>query len=627
MYKCLTRLLYMMASRSISSVSRSAGTKSSYGSFRPLIKDSITVYHSPDPFRPLIQQDDRTQLHSNKSVKNKVFSWRRKIRRIRSKGAILVLIWSFLMWGVLSLTWSDIHFSATKQHNSTDMLSFKHTVSYIAMHYVIMLTVFMIGTPLSGWLADVYFGRYKVIQGSVWLMLFGYVIHSVVELMYIYTTTSNDKSEYSAGVIILIIIHLVGSLLQWSGTAGFLSNAIQFGIDQMSDASTSEVSAFIFWYVFALNFGAWTVTVFNELLSLCVRDQLLVSASQISGFILPVFCVSMILCSNYLLRHSLTAEPHTHNPLKLVLEVLKYAATHSKVQVRSAFTYMDMRPSRLDLGKSKFGGPFTTEQVEDVKTFLRILLLMCPTSLIIIAVSQIQMSLEVITEHINGFSPSCDGTTIATFLYNHNLLVALCIVLYELVIYPLFSRRISTMLRRIGTSACFLCLLTVILLIVDTVGHIRTNGNVPCMFEDTKSNVTNFDIPLFSVEVPANILLALVLGLLSTATYEFVCAQSPYSMRGILIGFAWFTYTLSFGLGDLITQIWKNSWREHPIKDIPSCGLLFYSSILFIALVGLVLFGLAACCYKMRIRDEIRNERAVIEEVYAKRCAMENSIN
>ena len=40
----------------------------------------------------------------------------------------------------------------------------------------------------------------------------------------------------------------------------------------------------------------------------------------------------------------------------------------------SAFTYCeDELPSRLDLGKEKYGGPFTTEQVEDVDVFLGIL--------------------------------------------------------------------------------------------------------------------------------------------------------------------------------------------------------------------------------------------------------------
>ena len=40
----------------------------------------------------------------------------------------------------------------------------------------------------------------------------------------------------------------------------------------------------------------------------------------------------------------------------------------------SALTYIDEEePSRLDYGKHKFGGPFTEEEVEDVKTILRML--------------------------------------------------------------------------------------------------------------------------------------------------------------------------------------------------------------------------------------------------------------
>ena len=44
---------------------------------------------------------------------------------------------------------------------------------------------------------------------------------------------------------------------------------------------------------------------------------------------------------------------------------------------RSAFTYCeDNIPSRLDLDKEQYGGPFTTEQVEDVTTFFQLLLLL-----------------------------------------------------------------------------------------------------------------------------------------------------------------------------------------------------------------------------------------------------------
>ena len=52
---------------------------------------------------------------------------------------------------------------------------------------------------------------------------------------------------------------------------------------------------------------------------------------------------------------------------------------HKVPQRRSAFTYWEEDiPPRIDLGKNKYGGPFTNEEVEDTKTFLRILpLLLC----------------------------------------------------------------------------------------------------------------------------------------------------------------------------------------------------------------------------------------------------------
>ena len=47
---------------------------------------------------------------------------------------------------------------------------------------------------------------------------------------------------------------------------------------------------------------------------------------------------------------------------------------HKYPENRSALTYWEEEaPSRLDLGKDKYGGPFTIEEVEDVKTVFRML--------------------------------------------------------------------------------------------------------------------------------------------------------------------------------------------------------------------------------------------------------------
>ena len=78
--------------------------------------------------------------------------------------------------------------------------------------------------------------------------------------------------------------------------------------------------------------------------------------------------VGLIVLIRY--KKRLTIEKPGHNPLKLIYKVLKYAWKHKFPENRSAFTYWENDiPPRIDLGKDKYGGPFTTEEVEDTKSF------------------------------------------------------------------------------------------------------------------------------------------------------------------------------------------------------------------------------------------------------------------
>ena len=72
-------------------------------------------------------------------------------------------------------------------------------------------------------------------------------------------------------------------------------------------------------------------------------------------------------------KHLLTIFPQV-NLYKLIFRVLNYAGKHKYPKRRSALTYWEEDiPSRIDLGMSKYGGPFSVEEVEDVKTFFRLL--------------------------------------------------------------------------------------------------------------------------------------------------------------------------------------------------------------------------------------------------------------
>ena len=84
--------------------------------------------------------------------------------------------------------------------------------------------------------------------------------------------------------------------------------------------------------------------------------------------------LSAVLVMDCLCHKWLDTNDKTGNPIKLIFGVLNYARKNKYPRLRSAFTYIDEeQPSRLDFGKHKFGGPFTEEEVEDVKTIFRIL--------------------------------------------------------------------------------------------------------------------------------------------------------------------------------------------------------------------------------------------------------------
>ena len=89
-------------------------------------------------------------------------------------------------------------------------------------------------------------------------------------------------------------------------------------------------------------------------------------------------CISIsiiLLCCCGCHSHFTTEPVGRINPVKHIFKVLNYARHHSQPVLCSAFTYGEV-PSRLDQAKNRYGGPFTTEEVEDVTTFGRILLVL-----------------------------------------------------------------------------------------------------------------------------------------------------------------------------------------------------------------------------------------------------------
>ena len=116
-----------------------------------------------------------------------------------------------------------------------------------------------------------------------------------------------------------------------------------------------------------LYFVAYILTVFSQQYSCGIYNLPL-------SFLFVSLTITVVVLSDVACNHWLVKQPVTQNPLKLIYQVLRYAVKNKYPRMRSAFTCWEDKPySRIDLGERKYGGPFTTEQVEDVKTFFQIL--------------------------------------------------------------------------------------------------------------------------------------------------------------------------------------------------------------------------------------------------------------
>lgn len=212
--------------------------------------------------------------------------------------------------------------------------------------------------PVMGWIADAWVGQYQMIHGSLWVMWLGYagmaVMYSFSYYLWIYALLPFFFAVISCG------------------HAGFQSCAIPFGANIMIKyRTTQELSSYFYFYYWIRNFGLISYV----LSSTC--DGVGEPLSAIIAVLTSVFCISLALILNGCCKSWFVINRDRPNPLMKILRVVYLAVVIKRPVHRSAFSFNGaLPPSRIDLTKAVHGGKFTNEEVEDVKTSLRLLLML-----------------------------------------------------------------------------------------------------------------------------------------------------------------------------------------------------------------------------------------------------------
>jgi peptide/histidine transporter 3/4 len=383
----------------------------------------------------------------------------------------------------------------------------------------------------------------------------------------------------------------------------FIASAIPLGIDQVTSGSNTNISAFVTWLGWASFCGFSIPGITGSVFYNCTH--LMESEVRMIMSLLPVLLLSVGLILDFHFHHKLVKEPVTVNPVSHIFKVLKYAAKHKYPVQRSAFTYCENeRPTRLDYGKSKYGGPFTTEQVEDVKTFWRVVVVIMVLSTF--ALPFMQQSESGSNIEMNLSKSNCIQA-VSKAAFAPSVTIVYYIPLYELLIYPCLRNRGPSILQSAGIGAAAL-IASSLYGIAYTAIETFTDATTECMF--TQTNESKISV------IPFNHILGFTALVLYKSSLEFVCAQAPYNMKGLLIGLFINFETLFFTLGAVLYEVWKNNWFD--ILHTSTCGIWFYLSTLVLAVVSSALLGLVIRWYKARERDETLRSQTLVEEVYHK---------
>ena len=512
-------------------------------------------------------------------------------------------------------------------------------ISFVSIIQAIILLCY----PVIGLLADTCFNRYNFIRLSLFSLLVSTLIGFIVEILSFVMIEVNsllvDPTPWY--ILVMLGLFLTGVILS---LGMFQATAIQFGMDQMVEASSDQVSSFVHWYYWSMSIGIGIQTLVALVTSIAIgncivstddvqnthtwESYFLVNALVPATVIQHVAClVSFIILIRF--KRHLTIEPAGHNQFTMVYKVLRYAWQHKCPERRSAFTYWEEDiPPRIDLGKSKYGGPFTTEQVENVKTFFQLFLVIVS----LFGFHLFDNGYSLIRQLNFKLCPTkfvTAGVSTSPGIF-HSVTVLVSIPVYHYLVLPRLYRYVPNMLHRLGIGSALMLfqeLAGMVIVLYSWEKHSKCPpiskylkvspigdcclSNLYVLFNNTcirpvLHSYCGQEDELFLLALIPIFSRAIAYHLVFMTALEFISAQAPLKMKGSLISIWYALSAQRYIVQTLALYVIEED------KD----WLIFHGVKAIVMLLSLLFYCCVAKRYSYRLRDEVVNEQYLVEEVY-----------
>ena len=222
-----------------------------------------------------------------------------------------------------------------------------------------------------------------------------------------------------------------------------------------------------------------------------------------------------------------------------------------------------------------------------------------------------------------SFSSYCSSKYVITELVSVATFT-LSIPIFEFLIYPFFRKYIPRMTVRIGIGMVVMMLGFIALLVVDAVGHSETGHSSICMFYQDNHTIEHSIKARPFLLVFVIVIISIGEMFVFISTLEYICAQAPYSMQGLMIGIFYCIYGIFIALMGVVLVAFSLGFREYQYisnssgKLQLSCGTWYMITIILISGFGTVLYILVSKWYKKRQRGGQTNinYQTILENYY-----------
>ncbi|XP_061469041.1 solute carrier family 15 member 3 [Rhineura floridana] len=470
-------------------------------------------------------------------------------------------------------------------------------------------------SPVGGWLADAYLGRYWTITFSFLLYLLSACLLPVVASQYnrlwlcgempayiIEPSCQNGSmecekqlpSQYCAPIM------YTGLMFLALGISSVKANLTPFGADQVTDRGREATRRFFNWFYWSINIGA--------VISLLVIAFIQQNVGFLTGYAIPAVCLALALVIFLLAAPIFVTKPAAGSQVSTMFQLaLQKSCCGQAVQKMTTKTRAGSSQSEAEVAGSLSDPRYQPVGMshEDITNF-QVIMKILPVMLTLIPYWMVYFQMQSTyylqglhlfipnifqNSHLNNsaFSEATDSsyTFPDAWLLLANVVVLLVLVpLKDRVIDPFLAKRklLPSALKRMALGMFFGLGSVVVAGVLESERLKYVNNNQTVLQRIGKDDY--FAAPLkIWWQIPQYLLIGISEIFASIPGLEFAYSESPKSMQGAIMGLFFFISGVGSLLGSgllTVLSVPANGWMHCPEDhgNINKCRMDYYFFLL-----------------------------------------------